>query len=102
MIRIRIDNREEDLSSINESWIIQQINGRKAEGRTPCVQVKIKSDHLDMVLSTPACSTGLGGRAPNEYERRVFDLWEKHGLKKADFQGGNLIAFLKQVQQRHM
>jgi hypothetical protein len=101
MIKIRIDNCEEDISSVSENWINQQINGRRADGYKPCVQVKLKNDHLNMVLSTYTCPKGMGSRTPNEYERRVFDLWEKQGLNKTDFQGGNIIAFIKQVQHRY-
>jgi hypothetical protein len=102
MIKIRIGNREENILSVSEGWINQQINGRKADGSTPCVQVTIKTDHLNMKLSTPSCMNVIGsGRAPNEYERHVFDLWQKCGLNNNDFQGGNIIAFLKQVQQRY-
>ena len=39
-----------------------------------------------------------GGRQPNRYEKKVFDLWKKLHLHEESFSGGNVIAFLNQVQ----
>jgi len=33
----------------------------------------------------------------NTQEEKIYDLWEKHRLDEADFSGGNLVAFLKQL-----
>jgi hypothetical protein len=99
MIRIRIEEAEMDFDSIDESWINQQINRRRANGVAVCVRVTIKEADLDMILSTPTCgASGGGGRPPRPREKRVFDLWNQRGLNGADFTGGNLVAFLKQLK----
>jgi hypothetical protein len=98
MITIRIGESERDISSANESWINQQINRRKADSLSVCVRVFIKEGDLDMILSTPTCGAARGGgRPPRPHEKSVFDLWNKSGLNKNDYSGGNLIAFLKQL-----
>ena len=99
MIKIRIGEEEKVLGSVDESWISQQINRRRADGLTVCVRVIVKEGELDMILSTPTCeASGGGGRPPRPREKTVFDLWNQRGLNDADFTGGNLVAFLKQLK----
>lgn len=98
MIRIRIGDEERELVSADEHWINQQINRRRADGRTVCVRVTVQEGDLNMALSTPTCGPSGGGRRPpRPREKRVFDLWNQRGLNDADFAGGNLVAFLKQL-----
>ena len=97
---IRIESAEVSLEQADESWINQQINRRRADGVTVCVQVRIKDRDVDVVLRTPACGGGTGGtRQPNAREQRVFDLWNNRGLNQTTFTGGNVVAFLHQVQR---
>jgi hypothetical protein len=99
MIRVQIGDEERDLASADEQWINQQINRRRADGETVCVRVTINQGGLNMVLATPTCGPGSGGgRRPNHDEQRVFDLWDKRGLAKGEFTGGNVVAFLKQLE----
>jgi hypothetical protein len=44
-------------------------------------------------------SGGGGGRLPNPEEEKAFELWEKLGLKRDDFNPHNLVAFFKQVRK---
>lgn len=99
MVSIRINNEQRTLVEIDESWISQQINRRRAAGQTVCVQVTVNSGNLNLTLSTPTCAAGGGGRAPNHDEQEVFDLWAKLGLNDARFTGGELVAFLKQLRR---
>lgn len=100
MIRIRIGGQERDYDSADENWINQQINRRRADGLQVCVRVTIHVGDMDMILSTPTCgaSTG-GGRRARPSEQEVFDLWNQRGLDSADFSGGNLVAFMKQLRR---
>jgi hypothetical protein len=100
MITIKLGTSEQRLDSIDESWINQQINGRRRDGQSVCVRVSINDGPINMALATPNCSGGGGGsRLPNQQEERIFDLWNKHDLNKPEFTGGNLIAFLKQLRR---
>lgn len=99
MIKIRIGEAEMELGSADESWMNQQINQRRADGLTVCVRVIVKEGDLDMILSTPACGVSGGSvRPPRPHEKIVFDLWNQRGLNDANFTGGNLVAFLKQLK----
>jgi len=103
LIRIYIGNNErqfDDVYSIDESWINQQINKRKEDKEKVCVRVYIKNELIDILLTTPACGGGRGsGRAPNPQEREIFNLWNIRGLNEEKFSGGNLIAFFKQLRK---
>jgi len=100
MIKIKIAEAERELDTIDESWINQQINRRRADGVTVCVQVVVKEGDVDMILATPTCApSGGGNRPPRAREKMVFDLWNQRGLNDAHFTGGNLIAFLKQLKR---
>jgi len=103
MIRIKIGSAERQLSSISdldESWINQQVNRRKQDGQAVCVDVSIEQNSVNIRLSTPACSKSSGGgRPPNRQEEGIFELWDKHGLNRTDFSGGNVVAFFKQLRK---
>ncbi len=103
MIVIKIGSGERQFSSvsdIDESWINQQIRRRKDDGLDVCVQVSVQREAVDMRLSTPACKGyGGGNRRATEQEQGIFDLWDKHGLNAADFTGGKVIAFFKQLRK---
>lgn len=98
MIKVRIGDSERELRDATPPWINEQINRRRADGISVCVQVLIDSSPLNLTLSTPDCSRGgSGGRPLNQQESKIVSLWEKLHLNKQDFTGGNLVAFLKQI-----
>lgn len=97
MIKVRIGDVEREFTNKSESWINQQINRRRADRIKVCVKVTILQHELNMILMTSNCPRGGGGKQPNHFEKKVFELWEKRGLNSEDFTGGNLIAFLKQL-----
>ena len=100
MIRIQIGDMERELASADEHWINQQINRRRADGETVCIRVTLQEGDMDMVLSTPTCgASGVGTRSARPQEKEVLDLWNQQGLNKADFTGGKLVAFLKQLRR---
>ena len=101
MIRVQIGASERELQNASENWINQQINCRRADGQSVCVRVNIQNSRLNMILSTPTCPIGHSGRQPTRYEKEVFELWEKRGLNKEYFTGGNLVAFLKQLNAKY-
>ena len=99
---VQIGGETRSVTEADESWITQQVNRRRREGQSVCLMVSIHTSGIDVNLATPACSGGGGGgRMPNTKEREVIDLWAKLGLNSADFSGGNLVAFLKQLR-RHL
>jgi len=99
MNKIQIGQDERALDKATESWIIQSIQDRKRDGLPVCVQVFLKMDGVDMVLSTPQCGGGGGGgRVPNAKEQGLFDRWNERHMNQEDWSPGDLIAFLKQAR----
>jgi hypothetical protein len=101
MITLRIDNREEALSEINQQWIHQQINRRREDGLLPSVIIRIMEPEINIILATPgsANSYNTSSRRPNEKEQRILDLWSRLNLNRADFSSGNLVAFIQQIDR---
>lgn len=99
MITIKIANEEREAEPLDEQWINQQIEGRKAAGEVVCVRVTIRTYDVEISLSTPTCPRGGGVSRLNDQESKLVDLWNDRGLKDSNFTGGNLIAFLKQLKQ---
>lgn len=102
MITIRIGNDERSNEDVSEQWITQQINRRRDDNAPACVTVVIHQPPLNMTLRTPGCTStapsGGAGRAPNDQERKIFDLWDRLGLNGINFSGGNVVAFIKQLR----
>ena len=99
MFTVHIGSAEAPIAEASEGWINQQINRRRADHAPVCVQVAIATTELRMRLSTPQCAGGPNGRGPTPQELRVFRLWEECGLNRADFTGGNVVAFLHRVEK---
>ncbi len=101
MIIITIGSSSTNISNkneIDESWINQQINRRRHDRLSVCVTVTIKFDDIYVLLQTPGCNPmPTNPRPPKPREKEIINLWYARGLNKADFNGGNLIAFLKQL-----
>lgn len=100
-VRIRIGTETRNLEDASESWITDQINRRKKDGQSVCVEVVIHTSGLNIRLATPGCgSAGRGGgRPPTANEQSIFRLWDERGLDSDGFAGGNLVAFLKQLRR---
>ena len=99
MITVKVAEEERRIDEIDQQWINQQINARRADGQTVCVRVTIREDEVNMTLSTPTCGPkGPGGRRARPKESQLFDLWNQRGLNEATFTGSSLVAFLNQLK----
>lgn len=100
MVTIQIGTETRGLGDASPSWINEQISRRRSDSLTVCVQVRVQEPGLDLILRTPTCGGmgGGGGRAPNERERMAFELWDRLHLNEASFTGGNVTAFLQQLE----
>lgn len=97
-IRIRIDELERDLAQADEHWIISQIQQRRRDKGSVCVQIIINTSNLNMRLMSADCLRGGGGgRPPTPQEKEIFDLWERHGFQSGGIVGGRIVSFIKQL-----
>lgn len=97
MNTIRIGETEKSLSEATESWIVHQIRQRQEDGPV-CVRVCVHEDGVNIILATPGCNGGGGGRMPNTREQELINKWNSRHLSESDWAIGNLIAFLKQAK----
>lgn len=99
MVKIKIGPNERNIEDIDESWINKEINRLRKDEGLVCVRVTIREGPMNVMFSTPDCPRAGGGGTLNRDEKKILDLWEKHGLNEAEFPGGHLIAFLKQLRK---
>ena len=98
-IRVKIGTVEKDISEVDPSWVNQQINGGRADGDTVCVQVTIDKGSVRLHLATSDCPSSGGSHRPlNSQEKEIWSLWKKLRLDDKHYTGGNLVAFLNQIQ----
>lgn len=83
MIKLKIAGIEQELSSLSESWIHEQIKLRQRDGLSVCVRVFVKSEYIDLVFSSGECPTSSNsGRKANSKESSICDLWDKLKLRE--------------------
>lgn len=102
MVTIKIGGSEltfNNISLVDENWIIQQINGLRHDDKAICVRVTLHTDAVNIILTGGECTGNSGGvaRTLTQEEADVFDLWEKLGLNGRRVEGGKVVAFFKQV-----
>ncbi len=100
MITIRIGQATRSLSDADANWLTQQVQMRRHDALDVCVEIRVKEPDIDMILRTSSCAPGGsgGGRAPNPKEQSIFTLWDRTRMNTPDFTGGNLVAFVRQLQ----
>lgn len=100
MIRVTIGGTSRPLEDVTKTWINKRINKPKAQGMQVCTEVEISESDVNLRLATPSCGGGPGRkRKLTRAEQRVANLWNKRGLNDEDYRGGNVIAFLEQVER---
>lgn len=97
MIQVQIGDVKRDIKDAGSSWIREQLDRRRREGKSVCVQVFVDKSPLHMRLATADCPHTIGTRRATAQEQEVFSLWERRRLNSPDFTSGNLIAFLRQI-----
>lgn len=102
MIKVKVEGTElvyDSMREIEESRIVQLIKGMRRNNQSVCVLLTIEEYPVDLLLPTGVCSGMAHGtsRPLRPEEQRIVEAWERHKLNKADFNEGELIAFLKQV-----
>lgn len=99
MIKVQIDNLEQELSSLTESWLHEQIINRQKDGIPVCVRVLIKTESINLVLSSGNCTNfGSSDRQPSTTENKIFDSWEELNLGADQINSNSLVVFLKKIK----
>ncbi|HEX4334360.1 MAG TPA: hypothetical protein VH062_00525 [Polyangiaceae bacterium] len=97
---IRIGTEERVLDAADAQWVHQSINMRRNSGEMPCVAIRLRTDDINIRLSTPCCSGGGGGRPPNKAEKELFELWRAYGLDENPPDVAQVWPFLMRLRRR--
>jgi hypothetical protein len=103
MIMVEIgDTPARTFKELSPGWINHQINSRRHDGQTVCVRVTVSHPGIDLVLPSCGCvrNGGSGTWIPSRDEQEIIEQWNKAGLNKCDFNAGNLISFLRHLDNR--
>lgn len=100
-IRIKIGSVEHDLAQADEHWVISQIKDQQRDNGSVCVQISVQGQDIDLNLRSAGCAStgGGGGRQVTPKEQQILELWNRHGRKDGHLGGGEIVAFLKQLQR---
>jgi len=99
-VRIKIGAQEHDLAQADKHWITSQIRDQQSDNGSVCVQIIIEKGDVNLRLRSAGCPSPVGGgRQPNSNELQILDLWEQHGGKAGHLGGGEIVAFINQLQR---
>lgn len=100
-MNVTITIGEETLTYARSSkeWINKLFARARQQGSLPCVVVQIGEPGFVIGLSTPNCGRGKGGGSLTPAQSRVVEAWVKHRLTTSSYTGGNLIAFLSELER---
>jgi hypothetical protein len=62
--------------------------------------VRINKGDIDMILATPGCPSGEGGRPYRGAEKQIFEEWRRHRLDSDEFTTHDLETFLATIKKR--
>lgn len=54
MVSVQVGGIEKDWGSVDQHWLCNEINGRRDDGQSVCVRVRIQERDVDLSLTTPA------------------------------------------------
>jgi hypothetical protein len=98
-VSVRIGESLRTLNDASDSWVTQQLDGRRADGVQVCACVEIDRSDISLRLTTAACPKYHGAaRQLTDREARAVELWCRYGLDKAEPHPHALIAFLQQLR----
>jgi len=63
------------------------------------VKVRIEVGAIDMILSTPGCPSGEGGRPFRGEEKKIFEEWRARKLDTDEFTARDLEEFLTAIRK---
>lgn len=92
-------DEDRDVRDVTVPWLRSAIEQLRQSTSPFCVEVTIAVGQIDMILATPGCPAGDGGRPFCGEERKVFELWKARRLDTDRFTARNLEEFLTAVRK---
>lgn len=79
-IRVRIDEEERSLDAADAEWVHRRLQRHDVSGLGHRIQVRVHTEHVNVILVTSNCQSAGGGRAPSSEETEILDLWRRFRL----------------------
>ena len=99
MFIVTIGTSKRTNKDFSRTWLIQQIEERKAEGTFTGVFIEIESFGEVICVATPEWrSRSAEKEEPTRQQLEIWNNWTKRGLNKPGYEIDQLIAFLEQIR----
>jgi len=99
MIRVTIGKEDRDVRDVTVSWLRSAIEQMRQSTSPVCIKVTIAVGAIDMILATPGCPAGDGGRPFRGEETKIFELWKARKLDTDQFTTRDLEEFLTAIRK---
>lgn len=98
-VRISIGDETRTFRAATKDWINKLFAHAHAQGILPAVIVQIDQPGLVLGLATPGAGRGGGGGLLSASQNNIVDAWLRHHMGSNKYTGGNLIAFLNDLER---
>jgi hypothetical protein len=97
-VSITIGDENRAYPSASKDWINKAFARARKQGVLPVVTVQISQPGLVLGLATPGSGRG-GGGSLTPAQNRIVEAWMRHRMTSTNYTGGNLIAFLNDLER---
>lgn len=98
-VTITIGDETKSYKAATKDWVNRLFAQARRVGLLPAVQVHISQPGLVLGLATPGSGSGGGSGSLSPAQRDIVDAWLRHHMVSDKYTGGNLIAFLNDLER---
>ena len=100
-VSISIGDETRTFQTATKDWINKLFAQAHKRGARPMVVVRIDQPGLVLGLATPGAGAGAGGGGGvlSAAQNSLVDAWLRHRMGSSKYTGGNLIAFLNDLER---
>jgi len=98
-VSITVGDETRSYASATKDWINKAFSLAKRQGFLPSVTIQINQPGLVLGLATPSAARGGGGGVLTPLQNRIVEAWMRHHMSSDSYTGGNLIAFLNDLER---
>ena len=98
-VSITIGDETRSYASATKDWINKTFAFAKRQGLLPSVTIQLSQPGLVLGLATPGAGRRGDGGALTPAQNRIVEVWIRHHMTSNHYTGGNLIAFLSELER---
>jgi hypothetical protein len=94
------NSRPLDVDRVEAALIRDRVRELRGRNIPVCVKILLDVPPVNIILTTVGCTDSEpdNPRPLRPEEKRLFDLWEKRGMKKEDFEVDQLEMFIREIR----